>query len=132
MAVLGDKLFLGTGDAHLVALDIKTGDVVWDRELADYTKGYSITVAPIVVKDKVIVGMAGAEFGIRGFIEAMDVNTGKSVWKFYTVAWTRSAGRSDMAERIERLSPRRRLDLGDGHLRPRAEPGLLRNRQSRS
>jgi len=86
MAVLGDKLFLGTGDAHLVALDIKTGDVVWDRELADYTKGYSITVAPIVVKDKVIVGMAGAEFGIRGFIEAMDVNTGKSVWKFYTVA----------------------------------------------
>ncbi len=86
MAVLGDKLFLGTGDAHLVALDIKTGDVVWDRELADYTKGYSITVAPIVVKDKVIIGMAGAEFGIRGFIEAMNVDTGKSAWKFYTVA----------------------------------------------
>ena len=46
MAVHGDKLFLGTGDAHLVALDIKTGDVLWDRELADYTKGYSVTVAP--------------------------------------------------------------------------------------
>ena len=86
MAVHGDKLFLGTGDAHLVALDIKTGDVLWDRELADYKKGYSVTVAPLVVKDKVIVGMAGAEFGIRGFIAASDVNTGKEVWKFYTVA----------------------------------------------
>jgi len=86
MAVLGDTLFLGTGDAHLIALDMKTGAVVWDAELANYKHGYSITVAPLVVKDKVIVGMAGAEFGIRGFIEAYDVNTGKKAWRFYTVA----------------------------------------------
>ena len=59
---------------------------MWDVELADYKKGYSVTVAPLVVKDKVIVGMAGAEFGIRGFIEAYDVNTGKKAWRFYTVA----------------------------------------------
>ena len=85
-AVGGDKLFLGTGDAHLVALDMKTGDVVWDVELADYKKGYSATVAPIVVKDKVILGIAGAEFGIRGFIDAYDVNTGKRAWRFHTVA----------------------------------------------
>ena len=85
-AVHGDKLFLGTGDAHLVALDMKTGDVVWDVELADYKKGYSATVAPIVVKDKVILGIAGAEFGIRGFIDAYDVNTGKRAWRFHTVA----------------------------------------------
>ena len=85
-AVHGDKLFLGTGDAYLVALDMKTGDVVWDDELADYKKGYSATVAPIVVKDKVIIGIAGAEFGIRGFIDAYDVNTGKRAWRFHTVA----------------------------------------------
>ena len=66
MAVHGDRLFLGTGDAHLVALDIKTGEVIWDAEMADGAKGYSVTVAPIVVKDKVILGVAGAEFGIRG------------------------------------------------------------------
>ena len=86
MAALGDKLFLGTGDAHLIALDMKTGAPVWDAELANYKHGYSITVAPLVVKDKVIIGMAGAEFGIRGFIQAHDVNTGKVAWRFYTVA----------------------------------------------
>ncbi len=86
MAAHGDKLFLGTGDAHLVALDMKTGDVLWDTELAEYKHGYSATVAPLVVKDKVIIGIAGAEFGIRGFIDAFDVNTGKKAWRFYTVA----------------------------------------------
>ena len=60
--------------------------VIWDAELIDYKKGYSVTVAPLVVKDKVIVGVAGAEFGIRGFIQAFDVQTGKPAWKFYTVA----------------------------------------------
>ena len=85
-AAHGDKLFLGTGDAHLLALDMKTGDVIWDVELADYKKRYSATVAPLVVKDKVIIGPAGAEYGIRGFIDAFDVNTGKKAWRFYTVA----------------------------------------------
>jgi alcohol dehydrogenase (cytochrome c) len=84
-AAHGDKLFLGTSDAHLVALDMKTGDVIWDVELADYKKRYSVTVAPLVVKDKVIIGPAGAEYGIRGFIDAFDVNTGKKAWRFYTV-----------------------------------------------
>ena len=98
-AVHGDKLFLGTGDAHLVALDMKTGDVVWDVELADYKKGYSATVAPIVVKDKVILGIAGAEFGIRGFIDAYDVNTGKTSVALPHGGRTRRAGRSDLAER---------------------------------
>ena len=70
----------------LVALDMKTGDVVWETQLAEYKHGYSATVAPIVVKDKVIIGIAGAEFGIRGFIDAYDVNTGKRAWRFHTVA----------------------------------------------
>jgi alcohol dehydrogenase (cytochrome c) len=90
--VLGDRLFLGTPDAHLVSLDMRTGDVIWDAELINYKGGYSITVAPLVVKDKVIVGVAGAEYGIRGFIQAFDVQSGKSAWKFYTVAGPDEAG----------------------------------------
>ncbi len=85
-AVLGDRLFMSTIDAHLVALDLKTGVPAFDVELADHNLGYSATVAPLVVKDKVIVGVAGAEYGIRGFIDAYDVNTGKRAWRFYTVA----------------------------------------------
>jgi alcohol dehydrogenase (cytochrome c) len=85
-AVLGDRLFMTTLDAHLLALDMKTGTPIFDVELIDYKLGYSATVAPLVVKDKVIVGVAGAEYGIRGFIDAYDVNTGKRAWRFYTVA----------------------------------------------
>ncbi len=130
-AVHGDKLFLGTGDAHLVALDMKTGDVVWDVELADYKKGYSATVAPIVVKDKVILGIAGAEFGIRGFIDAYDVNTGKRAWRFHTVAGPGEPGGQTWPKGSRRIPSRRRIDLGVGHLRSRAEPGVLRYRKSR-
>ncbi|HEY1911431.1 MAG TPA: PQQ-dependent dehydrogenase, methanol/ethanol family, partial [Vicinamibacterales bacterium] len=84
--VLGDRLFMGTLDAHLVSLDMKTGGVLFDVPLVDYKAGYSVTVAPLVVKDKVIVGVAGAEYGIRGFIDAYDAKTGTRAWRFYTVA----------------------------------------------
>src|SRR5688572_8504776 len=83
--VLGDRLFMTTLDAHLVALDIKTGSVVWDATMEDFTKGYASTIAPLVVKDKVIVGVAGGEYGIRGFIDAYDAKTGKRAWRFYTI-----------------------------------------------
>ena len=82
---MGDRLFITTLDAHVVALDMKTGGVVWDTTMADYTQGYASTIAPIVVKDKVIVGVAGGEFGIRGFIDAYDAQTGKLAWRFYTI-----------------------------------------------
>jgi PQQ-dependent dehydrogenase (methanol/ethanol family) len=85
-AILGDRLFMGTLDAHLVALDMKTGRPVFDVELADYKLGYSVTTAPLVIKDKVILGVAGAEYGIRGFIDAYDANSGTRAWRFYTVA----------------------------------------------
>ncbi len=85
LAALGNKVFLATLDAHVVALDAKTGSVVWDAEAEDYRKGYSFTVAPLVVKDKVVVGVAGGEFGIRGFIDAYDAETGKRAWRFYTI-----------------------------------------------
>jgi alcohol dehydrogenase (cytochrome c) len=85
LAALGDKVFLATLDAHVVALDSKTGDVVWDVAADDYRKGYSFTSAPLVVKDKVVVGVSGGEYGIRGFIDAYDAETGKRAWRFYTI-----------------------------------------------
>ena len=100
--VLGDRLYMTTADAHLLALDMKTGNVVFDVELADYKLGYSATVAPLVVKDKVIIGIAGAEYGIRGFIDAYDAQTGKRAWRFYTVAGTGRARRPHLAERATR------------------------------
>ncbi len=84
--VLGDRLFMTTIDAHLLSLDMKTGAVIYDVKLEDYNVGYSATVAPLVIKDKVIIGIAGAEYGIRGFIEAFDAETGKKLWRFHTVA----------------------------------------------
>jgi alcohol dehydrogenase (cytochrome c) len=85
LAALDDQLFLGTVDAHLVALDMRTGRVRWDVEVADYKAAYSITVAPLALKDKVIVGVAGAEYGIRGFLDAYDARTGRRAWRFWTV-----------------------------------------------
>ena len=85
LAILGDKVFLGTLDAHVIALDAKTGNVVWDVEAVDHTKGYSFTVAPLAVKNLVILGVSGGEYGIRGFIDAYDADTGQRKWRFYTV-----------------------------------------------
>ena len=86
VAILGETLFMSTLDAHLVALDARTGNVRWDVEVADYAKGYSKTAAPLIVKDKVITGIAGGEFGIRGFIDAYDAQTGELAWRTYTIA----------------------------------------------
>jgi alcohol dehydrogenase (cytochrome c) len=85
LAILGDTVYLATLDAHLLALDAKTGHVLWDATVADYKLGYSITVAPLAVRDKVIVGMAGGEYGVRGFVDAYDAKTGKQAWRFWTV-----------------------------------------------
>ena len=88
LAILGDKVFLGTLDAHLIALDTKTGNIVWDVNAAggsDYNKGYSITLAPLVIKNLVLIGVSGGEYGIRGFIDAYDAATGARQWRFYTV-----------------------------------------------
>jgi alcohol dehydrogenase (cytochrome c) len=85
LAVLGNKLFLGTLDAHVVTLDIKTGKVVWDTAMGDYTKFYTVTSAPLVIGDKVVIGISGADRGaLRFFIDAYDVETGKREWRFYT------------------------------------------------
>jgi alcohol dehydrogenase (cytochrome c) len=85
LAILGDTLFMGTIDAHLLAIDAKSGQLLWDTTVADAAQHYSITMAPTVVKDKVIVGTAGGDMDIRGFIAAFDVHTGKEAWRFYTI-----------------------------------------------
>jgi alcohol dehydrogenase (cytochrome c) len=85
LAILGDKVFLGTLDAHVIALDAKTGNVVWDVGTSDYSKGYSITLAPLVINRLVLIGVSGGEYGIRGFIDAYDAATGARKWRFYTI-----------------------------------------------
>ena len=83
--VLGDTLYMGTIDARLIALNVKDGSVMWEAPVADGSKGYSVTMAPLVVKDKVIVGVSGSEFPTRGFIDAYNARTGNREWRFYTV-----------------------------------------------
>ena len=85
LALADESVFLGTVDAHLVSLDRRTGRVRWDVEVADYRTGHSITAAPLAVKDKIVVGIAGGEYGVRGFIDAYDARTGRRAWRFWTV-----------------------------------------------
>ncbi len=85
LAILGDKVFLGTLDAHVIALDSKTGNVIWDVTAAEYQKGYSFTVAPLAVKNLVVIGVSGGEYGVRGFVDAYDAQSGARKWRFYTV-----------------------------------------------
>ena len=85
VAILDDKIYVGTFDAHLVALDMKSGVVRWDIPVADHNLGHSITGAPLAVKDKIVTGMAGGEYGVRGFIDAYDAKTGQRAWRFWTV-----------------------------------------------
>ncbi|MDE0435090.1 MAG: PQQ-dependent dehydrogenase, methanol/ethanol family [Bryobacterales bacterium] len=84
-AILGDTLYKVNFGATLVALDAKTGDVLWEKVVADYKEGYSATAAPLIVKNMVLVGIAGAEFGTRDFLDAYDAKTGDRVWRFWTV-----------------------------------------------
>jgi len=85
LAILGNTLYLGTLDAHLVALDARNGSVKFDVTVESYKRGYSLTAAPLVVKNSVVVGVAGGEYGVRGFIDSYDAATGKRQWRFYTV-----------------------------------------------
>jgi quinohemoprotein ethanol dehydrogenase len=85
VAVYGGKVYVGTLDARLVALDAETGKVVWQVQTADKNTDYSITGAPLIVKGRAIIGNGGGEFAVRGYISAYDAETGKLDWRFYTV-----------------------------------------------
>lgn len=84
VAVWGDKLFVGTIDGRLIALDRSSGKEIWSEQTVDTDKPYTITGAPRVVKDMVLIGNGGAEFGVRGYVSAYDADSGKLRWRFYT------------------------------------------------
>ncbi len=108
VAVSGDRVFMGTLDAKMVALNSKTGKVLWETQIADPELGYSETMAPTVVGNKVLIGTNGGEYGIRGFVKAFDTQTGKEIWHFDTIpensvgVWaTHDATGRDMLRDIE-------------------------------
>jgi alcohol dehydrogenase (cytochrome c) len=85
VALYGDKVYYAAGEAVLVALDARTGKEVWTSEVAENKDGYYITLAPLIADGKVMVGASGGEFGIRGFVAAYDPDTGKELWRTYTI-----------------------------------------------
>ena len=85
VALLDDRVYVGTLNAHLVALDAASGAVRWDVVVGDNSLGYAITSAPLAVDGKVVIGVSGGEAGIRGFLDAYDAKTGARLWRFYTV-----------------------------------------------
>ena len=144
------KIFLQQADTTLVALDAKTGKVVWTAKNGDPKKGETNTNAPHVFGDKVLTGISGGEFGVRGRLSAYDIKTGKQVWTAYstgpdnemlidpakTMTWTngkmapvgKDSSLEDLAGRS--VEVRRRHHLGLVRLRSEAQPGLLRHGQS--
>jgi alcohol dehydrogenase (cytochrome c) len=85
VALLGERVYVATVDAHLVALDARTGKVLWDTTVDDYKKGYYFTMAPLIAKNKVMIGTSGGELGIRGYVAAFDAETGAPAWKTHTI-----------------------------------------------
>lgn len=94
VAILGDRVFLATLDAHLLALDAKTGSVVWDTPVDDYKKGFSITHAPLAIRGMIITGTTAGECGLTGFIDAYDAANGKRLWRRPTIAQKGDPNRS--------------------------------------
>ncbi len=85
VALYGDKVYMATLDSHLLAFDAATGEMAWDTTVADYTQGYAMTLAPLAADGKVLVGVSGGEYGIRGFVSAYDAESGEELWKTYTI-----------------------------------------------
>jgi PQQ-dependent dehydrogenase (methanol/ethanol family) len=94
IAFYDGKIFRGTPDAHLIALDAETGNLVWDVHVADGARGYGVTAAPVIFKGKVIVGLAGGDYGANGHVYAFDARTGEKLWAFDTIerkSWPKGA-----------------------------------------
>ncbi len=92
VAIMGDRVYMGTLDARLVALDAKTGKLIWNNEIADPELGYSETMAPVAVNGRILIGTNGGEYGIRGFVKSFDANDGKLQWTFHTIPETGQEG----------------------------------------
>ena len=119
VAILDDTVYVGTLDGYLVALDAKAGIERWAVHVGENPTGHAITAAPLIVGDKVIVGISGGEAGIRGFLDAYDAKTGKQVWRFWTVPSPGEPGSEYVAGR--QLGARRRRDMADRLVRSGAE-----------
>ncbi|HXX01853.1 MAG TPA: PQQ-dependent dehydrogenase, methanol/ethanol family [Candidatus Acidoferrales bacterium] len=85
VAVWRDRVYMETDNAHLLCLDARSGNQIWDIPYADWNKNYGATSAPLVIKDKVLVGTSGGDDGVRGFVAAYDAMTGKLAWRFWTI-----------------------------------------------
>ncbi len=117
VAAYGDKVFLATLDARLIALDRLTGEVRWDHRLAEPAQGYSFTSAPLAAAGKIIVGASGGDFGGRGFLDAYDPENGERQWRFWTVPspeeggwWGRWASTTPHGEPLHRDIAREKRD----------------------
>ncbi len=119
------KIFVGAFDGRLIALDARTGTPVWSVMTVDPSKPYTITMAPRVIKGRVVIGNSGNEYGVRGYVSAYDADTGKLVWRFYTVD---GDGGQDLAGRVVEMGRRRRA-LGGHVLRSQSQLDLSRYRQ---
>ncbi len=93
VAIRGKKIYYGTLDARLMCFEAETGLQLWDRMVGDFREAYSLTLAPLIVGNKVIVGVGGAEYGVRGFIDAYDAETGERLWRFYAIPGPGEPGR---------------------------------------
>ncbi len=92
IALYGGRVYFGTLDARLVALDARTGEAVWSVRVGDNTQGYSLTAAPLAVDGKIIIGISGGEYGIRGYVSAYDPATGRMLWRWYTIPSPKEGG----------------------------------------
>ncbi len=119
VALYGDKVYVGTLDAHLIALDRRTGKVAWDRQVveADPADGYSFSMAPLAAGGKILIGTSGGEFRIRGFLDAYDPETGRRLWRFYTIPspeeggwWGRLTLTTPEGDRLPRDTAQERRD----------------------
>ncbi len=106
-AILGDRLYMATLDAHLVALDAKTGSVIWDTTVADYNQGFSITLAPLALDGKIVVGITAGECALAGWVDGYDAATGKRLWRTYSTAQKGDPARASW-------SPESSADVGGG------------------
>ncbi len=131
VSLYGDKVFYAAAEAVLVALDARTGKEVWTKTVADNKSAYYITLAPLVAGGKVMVGASGGEFGVRGFVAAFDPDSGKELWRTFTVPGAGRAWQRDVAEGRS-MEDRRRAGVGDRQLRSRHQHRVLGNRQRRT
>jgi hypothetical protein len=139
VAVYDGRVYMGTLDAKLVALDAASGRKVWEQKVADNTKGYALNGPVVAVDGKVLAGVSGGEYGIRGFIEARDARTGNQVWRWYTIpspdegGWWGQWRETDpfgVRQTRQRMGTGRRRCVAGAGDRSRTRTGRLHHRQS--